>query len=306
MRKLNSNQIKDLSTLLVPGKGVTYNTSSGLLTSKISSENFNSYIDGFQSYYVTGNSDPALSFSAGTTYRFIIRSIHITNISSNTSYLSGSINYANGNTAGFANLTPFASGSSAEFIQRPQIIQPGDTIYLQGFDKTLTRANGLLSATFTYETITDDASYVGTGTNLGNSNTSVAVVTATGSGYVIESVKAINLLSETVTVQAFIANSTVIPKSYYTYNLSIPRNSSVELLQATKYLNINDSLYVNYVSPFGSRNGVSVLASYRQTDYATPVYVPTVTDIGNVSNYVTFTTNIADTTVLYYTIEEYP
>ena len=306
MRKVNSGQIKDLSTLLVPGKGVTYNRSSGILTSKISSENFNSYIDGFQSYYVTGNSDPALSFVSGTTYRFIVRSIHITNISSNIAYLSGSINYANGNTAGFANLTPFVSGASAEFIQRPQIMQPGDTIYLQGFDNNVTRANGLLSATFTYETITDDTSYVGTGINIANSNTSVAVTSATGSGCVIESVKAINLLSETVTVKAFVANSTVIPKSYYTYNLSIPRNSSVELLQATKYLNINDSLYVNYISPFGSSNGVSVLVSYRQTDYATPVYVPAVTDIGNVSNYVTFSTNLPDSTVLYYTIEEYP
>jgi hypothetical protein len=304
MRKLNSGQIKDLSTLVIPSKGIVYNTTTGSLTSKVSTENFNTYIDGYTGFFVTANSDPALSLSGASSNRHIIRSIHVTNISNAKAYLLGSVRYANGNTASLANLIPFPVGESAEFISRPMILKPGDTIYLQGFDNTFTRANGLLNATFTYETVTDDASFAGVGTTLANSNTNVNVTGLQSVGAVVESIRVVNVLAETVTVKAFIANSTVIPKSYYTFNLGIPQNTSVELLQAPKVVGVGDNIYVNYVSQFGASNGVSVFVAYRQSDYATTLASPTTAEVGNTQYYVSFTTSQPDGTVLYYSIEE--
>lgn len=304
MRKLNSGQIKDLSTLVVPSKGIVYNTLTGSLTSKVSTENFNTYIDGYTGFFVTSNSDPALSISGPSSSRYVIRSMHVTNTSNAKAYLLGSVKYADGNSASLANLIPFPVGESAEFISRPMILKTGDTIYLKGFNSTYTAANGLLSATFTYETITDDASFTGVGKTLANSNTNVNITELQSIGCIVESIKVVNVLAETVTVRAFVANSSVIPKSYYTYNLSIPQNTSVELLQAPKVISTGDNIYVNYISQYGASNGVSAFVSYRQSEYATTQASPTTAEVGNTQYYVTFTTSQPDGTVLYYSIEE--
>jgi hypothetical protein len=304
MRAISSTQIKNLSGLIQAGKGIIYNISSGTISSKLTTENFNTYIDGSLGYTVTSNLDVALNLAAGaTTTKYVLRSLHVTNISDQNAYLTGQIRFNSGNSAYLSNLFQLPVGGSAEFIQRPQLLQYGDKLYLQGFNKNRVAGNSLISATITYESISDDQSFIGTGSTLANSNTNIQILDTGTSSVVIESIKAVNLLGETATIKVYPTYSNAIPKSYYTYNLPIPPNSSVELLQGTKLLPLGDKLFAQYTSPYNTTNGVSIFVSYRNTESFNLVAAPTLAEFNN-TVYVQFNTSVADGTVLYYTLEE--
>jgi hypothetical protein len=303
MRQISSFQIKNLGTLIKEGKGIIYNAVSGTVSSKISTENFNSYIDGSMGYTVTSNLDVALRLAGSITSKYVLRSLHITNISDQKAYLTGRIGYNSGNSALIANLYSLPVGGSAEFIQRPQILQYGDTIYLQGFNKDYVPGNSLISATITYESISDDQTYIGVGSTLANSNAIIQIVDSSTSSVVVESVRAVNLLGEPITLKAYTAYSNTQPKSYYTYNLPIPPNSSVELLQGPKLISISDKLFAQYSSPYNTPNGVAMFVSYRNTESFDLAAAPSIAEFST-NVFVQFNTSLPNGTVLYYTIEE--
>jgi hypothetical protein len=304
MRLINSPQIKDLSTLLKAGKGITYNTYSGTISSKISSENFNTYIDGTQYYTIGANLTSTIVLAGGSqNSRYILRSMHITNISGNKAYLYSNVVYASGNTAVMANLIQLPVGQSMEMIQRPQILSPGDVIYIQGLNNLLTPNNAILSATFTYEGIYDDQGYIGSGVTIPRSNVNTQIVDSGTTALIFESIKVVNITSDPVNFTSYVSWANGSPRGYYTYNLPIPANSTVEVIDRSKYVQLGDKIYASYVSPYGSNNGVSVFSSYRQTESTTLLSSPSTTEF-NRQMYFAFDTSILEGTTLYWTLEE--
>jgi hypothetical protein len=304
MRLINSPQIKDLSTLVKAGKGIVYNTASGTISSKISSENFNTYIDGTQYYTLGANLTPTIVLAGGSqNSRYILRSMHVTNISGNKAYFYSNVGYASGNTAVLANLIQLPVGQSVEMIQKPQILSPGDIIYIQGFNSSLTPNNSILSATFTYEGIYDDQGYIGSGVTIPTSNTNIQIVDTGTSSLLFESIKVVNITSDPVTFTSYVGWANSQPRAYYTYNLPIPANSTVEIIDRSKLIQLGDKLYASYVSPYGSNNGVSVFSSYRQTESTTLLSTVTSTEF-NKQMYFVFDTSITEGTTLYWTLEE--
>ena len=129
---------------------------------------------------------------------------------------------------------------------------PQDIIRLQaldGTDSAATGINGGLDAVITYSEKTD-TDYVGVGSTVPSSSTG-ELLYATDYNAVIQSIKLCNY-SLTSDIDASISIwrtgtkgsvlSTGIRQAYYVYNLTIPKNSVVEVLEKPKFLVKNDCL----------------------------------------------------------------
>jgi hypothetical protein len=282
------------------GRGIIL-MSDGTIKSTIGTETFNTSIDGGRSYSIT-NSMNGITFTSGNAAdRLVLRSLHVTNITDNTAYVSSNVLYAGGNTAYLANLIPLPVGGIVEFMDRAQLIQPGDTINLQAFDQNQNPANGVLQAYFTYETVISDTTYVGTGHTLATSNANILLVTADQADTVFESIKFVNLKPYPIPIKTFFGDANGLPKAYLAYNLQIPPNSSVEILQSPKLLKFLDTLYVSYANA-SNGDAIAVFPSYRRTAVTT-LFASTSSAVAQGSIQAAFTTTVFDGSTLYYTLE---
>jgi len=282
------------------GRGIIL-MSDGTIKSSIGTETFNTAISGGQHYPITTSMDGVIFTSNVASDRFILRSLHVTNISDYTAYVSSNVLYAGGNTAYLANLIPVPVGGVVEFMDRVQLIQPGDEIMLQAFNQNQTPANGILQSYFTYESINNDPTYVGTGHTLATSNANILITTADQSDTVFESIKFVNLKSYPIPIKTFFADANGLPKAYLAYNLQVPPNSSVEILQAPKLLKFLDTLYVSYANA-SNGDAIAVFPSYRRSAVTAP-FASTSSAVAQGDIQASFTTTIFDGTTLYYTLE---
>lgn len=282
------------------GRGIIL-MSDGTIKSSIGTETFNTAISGGQHYPITTSMDGVIFTSNVAGDRFILRSLHVTNISDYTAYVSSNVLYAGGNTAYLANLIPVPVGGVVEFMDRVQLLQPGDEINLQAFNQNQTPANGILQAYFTYEGINNDPTYIGTGHTLATSNANILITTADQSDTVFESIKFVNLKSYPIPIKTFFADANGLPKAYLAYNLQVPPNSSVEILQAPKLLKFLDTLYVSYANA-SNGDAIAVFPSYRRSA-VTASFASTSSAVAQGDIQASFTTTIFDGTTLYYTLE---
>jgi hypothetical protein len=227
--------------------------------------------------------------------------MHVTNISDNTAYVSSNVLYATGNTAYMGNLIPVPVGGVAEFINRNQVLQPNDKINLQGFNQSLTPTSNILHSYFTYEVVTSDITYVGTGQNLATSNTNIQIVTADQADVVFESVKFVNLKSYPIPIKLYIGSANNAPKAYLAYNLQVPPSSSMEVLQSPKLMKYLDNLYANYTNA-SDGDAIAVFPSYRRASVTT-LALQSTSAVPLQPITAAFSTTLTDGTTLYYTIE---
>jgi hypothetical protein len=283
------------------GRGIIL-MSDGTIKSSIGTETFNTAITGGQDYQVT-SSMAGITFTSGVAGdRFILRSLNVTNVSDNTAYVSSNVLYAGGNTAYLGNLIPVPVGGIVEFMDRVQLMQPGDTINLQGFNQSQTPTSNVLHAYFTYEAISNDPTYIGTGHTLATSNTNILLVTADQSDTVFESIKFVNIKPYPIPIKAYFGYANAAPKAYIVYNMQVPPNSSLEVLQAPKLLKYLDSLYVNY-SNASNGDAIAVFPSYRRTAVTSSFTTNQTVTTPQGSLSASFVTTVLDGTALYYTIE---
>ena len=288
-------------TAFIAGRGIII-TDDGILKSTIGAELFNTAINYAKDYTVTASMATGLTLpSTPANDRYILRSLHVTNISDSVAFVSSNVLYAGGNTAYLGSLIPVPVGSIVEFMDRSQLLQPGDKINLQGFDASQIATSGLLSSYFTYESIPNDITYVGTGQTLALSNTSIQIVHADQADTVIESLKVVNLKSYSIPVKVFFAYSNATPKAYMAYNIQVPPNTSIELLQAPKLILQTDKIYASYANA-SDGDAISIFPSYRRfavTNQGNAT--PSASSGGNID--VSFYTTLVDGTTLYYTLE---
>ena len=288
-------------TAFTAGRGIII-TDDGIVKSTIGSELFNPAINYAKDYNVTASMAAGLTIPSNPVNdRYILRSLHVTNISDSVAFVSSNVLYAGGNTAYLGSLIPVPVGSVVEFMDRPQLIQPGDKINLQGFDASQTATSGLLSSYFTYESIAGDVTYVGTGQTLALSNTTIQVVHADQSDTIIESIKVVNLKTYPIPVKVFFGYSNATPKAYMAYNMQVPPNTSIELLQSPKLILQNDKIYASYANA-SDGDAISIFPSYRQgsvTNLGTTT--SSASSGGNID--ISFYTTLVDGTTLYYTLE---
>jgi len=282
------------------GKGINIDN-QGVIKNTGRTALYNTDINGTGGGNVASFMDVEVAFpTVPTTDRFLLRSLLVTNLSDSTSYVSGNILYATGNTAVFANQIPIATGGLVEFIKNGQLFQPGDKVNLQGFNSAGTPTSNILNAMYTYETFDNDPTYIGIGQTLATSNTNITIYNSLNGFSILESIILVNLSASTPRVKLYWADANGTPKVYLAYNTPIPTNSSVELLTAAKRLDITDTLVASYGN--AGAGAVSTFVSARTgPTYSIGAYTATAAIAGNIS--LTFGTTELDGTLIYYTIE---
>jgi hypothetical protein len=236
-----------------------------------------------------------------TSDRFMVRSIHIANMSNDVSYVSANIVYAGtGQTIPLGVQVPVPLGGVTEFLPRYQIFQPGDSIQLQGFNTSGAATANILSATIAYDTQAGDITFVGNGISLSTVNTNQIIYNSSAAYSIIENLKFVNTISTPVTVNTYWGDANGVPISYLVYGMRIPPNSTIEVLQAAKRINLNDKIYASYT---GASNGaVSAFVSARLGSvYAIGTYSSSAVPAGNAI--LSFASTDPDGTIIYYTLE---
>jgi hypothetical protein len=198
-------------------------------------------------------------------------------------------------------LIPVPVGGIVEFMDRIQILQPGDRINVQGFNNSGTPTSNILSLNFSIEQISNDPTYYGTSFTLANSNVETRVVATSQSFAVVESVKFVNTAGTSVPVRLYVKDANNVIKSYLAYNTQVPPNSSLEILQSPKNLEFGDTLNAMYTGNPGA-NAIAVFPSYRYSSVTT-LGVSQASGTPGDNVIISFTTTITDGTTLYYTLE---
>lgn len=222
------------------GSGVSvthqYNATAGITTVNLfvaataagGSGLFNTGITSSVGYAVTTTMATAYTAPSTAGNEHIVHSIHITNIDGTTSAdISGQL-YAG--QFSIANTVPVPAGSSVELLKQPKILAPSETIQLQA------SANNTLHATITIETKIGDTSYIGVGTDITSAATYIDLWTATANSML----QGILLANDdgTADVKARVVwtdgSNNII--GYYAYDMIVPADATVEILEQPKYL----------------------------------------------------------------------
>lgn len=193
---------------------------------------FNTSISVAQGYAITTSMANAYAAAATAGYRYILHSVHVTNIDLTTAanvtgqIVGGTGTYSN---ITFANTVPVPVGSSVELLKKPKILQPGDYVQMQA------TADNNLHVTLTLEESTD-TKYFGAGVDVTSVATMTDLYTMTANS-VIESV----LLSNddpTNDVKARVVwtDGSDNIQGYYAYDLIVPSQATVEVLETPKFV----------------------------------------------------------------------
>lgn len=191
---------------------------------------FNTGIGSASGYLVTTTLANAVAVPSTAGNRYVIHSIQISNITSSTpADITGDFsgtNYSGG--IKFANTIPVQAGTAIELLKKPKILNPSDSIRLQS-----SLVNNL-HATITYET-TATTSYFGTG--VGITTTAYTDLYTASANAVVESVLLTNTqgVSDVKATVAWTDGSNNIV-GYYVYELVVPADATVEVLEAPKFL----------------------------------------------------------------------
>lgn len=162
--------------------------------------------------------------------RYIIHSLHVTNIDgTNPAELTASIVGTTYPTISVANMLPVPASSAVELLKKPKVLQPNDYIIMNA------NANSVLHATATIEEVTGTDLF-GAGIDITSANTYTDLHTATANS-VIESILLTND-DPTLDVKASVVwtDGSNNIQGYYAFDLIVPADATVEILEQPKYL----------------------------------------------------------------------
>ena len=144
---------------------------------------------------------------------------------------------------------------ATELLEQPIIASPSDIIRFQamdGFGPAAAGVDGGLDAFIVYSTKTD-VNYIGVGKTV-TSSSGTEIFTSTTYPSVVQSIRLVNYdLSIDIDASVSIYRggtvggivTTGIRNGYLAYNITVPRNSTIEICERPKYLATNDTLVAN-------------------------------------------------------------
>jgi hypothetical protein len=215
-----------------------------------------------------------LSFPSTAGSKYVIESIHVTNTYSNELYLTSRQDfYVSGTTWTAVPMTqrlvvPYQG--SVEIINQPMIANPQDHLRFQamsGVGATATGIDGGLDVFAVYSTKTD-TNFVGVGSTVA-SISGAEVYRSTTYPSVVQSIRLCNY-NLNIDVDASVSIyrggtagnvvNTGVRLGYLIYNMTIPKNSVIEILEKPKYLAINDTI----VAVGSTINSISACVSAKK------------------------------------------
>lgn len=195
----------------------------------------------------------AYSFPSTAGFEYIIESIHVTNKSGNNLYLSGRHDFSGSVNVPIAKQIPVPSESSIELLEQPRIANPSDILRLQALSGVGTNATGHDGGLDAFITISRkaDTNYIGVGRTI--TSTNQEVFTSVTYPSVIQSISVANYnnnVDADVTISVFRGGTvgqivtTGVRQGYLAFNLTIPKNSTIEVCSKPKLLLAGDSILV--------------------------------------------------------------
>ena len=190
---------------------------------------FNTSLTSSIGFAANSSLSPAFTAPGTAGLRYIVYSIHVTNIGSANSGVTAKINGSTYANTSLSTTVPLPVESAVELLKMPKVMQPSDVLSIQVQDNTP------LHATITYETQTS-ANFFGAGVDITADTTFTDLYTATGNA-VIQSV----LLSNDdgvndVKARVVWTDGSDNIQGYYCYDLIVPADATVEILEQAKYL----------------------------------------------------------------------
>jgi len=189
----------------------------------------------------------AYTFPSTSGKKYVIESIHITNTFNNELYFTARHDFNGGLNVPIAQRVIVPYQGATEFLDQPIIANPSDTFKFQaltGTGSTATGINGGLDAFITYST-KDDTDYIGTGKTVSTA-AGTEIFQATSNPAMLQSIKLCNYsLNSDIDASISIYNgglSSGVRQGYLAYNLTIPKNSVIEILEKPKYLATNAAI----------------------------------------------------------------
>ena len=185
---------------------------------------FNTGISSAIGYPVT--TSMATAYTA--TDAVVVHSVHITNIDGASSAdISGQM-YAGAYS--IAHTVPVPAGSSVEMLKQPKVLNTGETLQLQA------SATGDLHATISLEPQTGSSAFIGVGTDITAATTYTDLYTATADtvlqGILLANDDGTNDVKATVVWTD--SGNTIV--GYFAYEMVIPADATVEILEQPKFL----------------------------------------------------------------------
>lgn len=222
-----------LTTLNFVGSGHTFAVAGTTVDISISgggggggggSGQFNTGISSAIGYPVT--TSMATAYTA--TDAVVVHSVHITNIDGSSSAdISGQM-YAGAYS--IAHTVPVPAGSSVEMLKQPKVLNTGETLQLQA------SATGDLHATISLEPQTGSSAFIGVGTDITAAATYTDLYTASADtvlqGILLANDDGTNDVKATVVWTD--SGNTIV--GYFAYEMVIPADATVEILEQPKFL----------------------------------------------------------------------
>lgn len=232
------------------GDGGDFNV--GLTTTKYASASDD--IDGFTAIAVTFPS------TVGKTY--LVESIHVTNVSVGDLYITSRIDYDGGENVPFTNKVLIPEQGAIDIVDETIICNPSDNIRLAAYNGIGVTAAGVLNGLDCFITYIEkeDTNYIGIGSITKSAFTDETIFTSTGNPSVINTITLTNN-SDVADLDASVSlfGGGTIRQGYFVYNLTIPQNSSVQILPKAKRLNATDTIVVRSSS---TALGINVAGKY--------------------------------------------
>ena len=193
------------------------------------SGDFNTKLTGVTPFAVNTTLSDAFTASSNTSLRHIIYSIHVTNIGTNNSEITCTLQGTNYSNIQIAYTVPVPKESSVELLKQPKVLNPSDIIRLQANN------NSTLHAVIVYESA-EDTDYFGRGIAINNTATYNDLYTATAN-CVLQSLLLVNTDgANDVKARAVYTDSSNNILGYYCFDLVIPADGTVEVFEKPKFL----------------------------------------------------------------------
>ena len=205
---------------------------------------------------------PGTSFAFPSTAgrRYIIESIQITNKFSSDLYLSGRIDFDGASDVPLAQRVIIPYQGSVEYLTKPLVVNPSDVLRLQSLAGVGTTASGISGGLDAFVTYTEKSNedFVGIGTTA-PSTSAVTVYESVTYPTVLESIKVSNYnLNFDIDASISIANVNTI--GYLVYNLTIPKNTTIEIIEKPKHLATGHKI----VAKSNTANSLAVIVSGKK------------------------------------------
>ena len=196
----------------------------------------------------------AYSFPSTAGKSYVIESIHITNIYNTNLFVSARQDFNGGQNVPTAQRVVVPYQGSLELLEEPIIAKPSDVLRLQALNEVGTTATGVnngLDSFIIYSEKTD-TDYIGTGVTV-STPAGTEMFTSNTNPSVIQSLRLCNYdlnIDVDASVSIYRGGSvggiltTGVRQGYLVYNMTIPKNSVIEVLERPKYLAANDTIVV--------------------------------------------------------------